>query len=100
MPVERDEIRAETAGVAGRVHCTRTADTVAADNTGGDVVAVEIDSTADTVAEDRNYWSPVVAIGNYLVHWKRAFPRDWRIAIDAKMQLAAAVAADAGADAD
>lgn len=89
-PVEIDEIHAETAGAAGRVCCTRT---FAAGKTGGDVVGVaEIDSTADTVAEDRNYWPPAVAVGNCLVRWKLAFPRDWRIAFAVEMQLAAAVA--------
>lgn len=70
-PVDRGEIHAEiVAGVADRVSGgTRTADTVAADNTGGDVaVAAEIDSTADTAAaEDRSYSSPAVAVGSCLV---------------------------------
>lgn len=55
-------------------------------------VAEIVDSTADTVAEDRSYWPPAVAVGNCLGRRKRAFPRDWRIAIAAEMQLAAAVA--------
>lgn len=71
------------------MRCTRTF----AGNTGGDVVAVaEIDSIADTVAEDRNYWPLAEAVGNCLVRWKLAFPRDWRIAIAVEMQLAAVVA--------
>lgn len=48
----------------------------------GDVAAAaaEIDSTVDTVAEDRSCWPPpAVAVGSYSAHWMPAFPRDWRI---------------------
>lgn len=94
-PVEIDEILGE-AVAAVRMSCT-------AGNTGD--VAAEIDSTADTVAEDRNCWPPVVAVGNYSACRIPAFPRDWRIgvvAVDRQWLGAADVAfvgvAAAGAD--
>lgn len=51
-----------------------------AGNTGDVAAAVEIGSTADTVAEDHNCWPPqAVAVGSYSAHWMPEFPRDWRI---------------------
>lgn len=67
------------------MNCTRA---LAAGNTGDG--AVEIDSTADTVAGDRNCWPRVVAVGNYSAHWMPAFPRDWCIATAVDRQCLAA----------